>query len=157
MHQQKDLLIVIWSSNIFGWSVQISSGGPSCSQQCWSQVQMHIPRWVLWFGFNLWTKNRISHLNNCTANYTHYTLKLSLLISNRQFVHTWKTNWCPHGSKWVHPCSSLKAYWIIPPTTWHGTLWTASHGEGMAWLAQILLLIKVPTKELLNHTDTHHS
>jgi hypothetical protein len=34
---------------------------------------------------------------------------------------------------------------------------TTSHSDGLAWLAQILLLIKVSSQTLINHIDTHHS
>jgi hypothetical protein len=111
----------------------------------------HLPRWVLWFIFNLRLKNRLviriilRHYDRCTQWSFSY-------LQYKQFmhtcIHTWETRRCQHCSEWVHPCSSLKAGWFFLFTTRLWGCWTASHASDSAWLfsawiALVLLMIKV--------------
>ncbi len=109
------------------------------------------PWQVLWFIFNLQIeKNRsvtgIAYLVTITAHDSH----LLTASSTNSRIRTWLPRRCQHCSKWVHPCSSLKADRVLLFTMCLRNAWTASHADGLAWLllawlAQIMLLIKVPT------------
>jgi hypothetical protein len=119
-----------------------------CSRQYWSQEQTHMPNWVLWFIFNLQIKKRsvtgisLHRYNRCTQwSFLCYQL-------NNWRIHIWVSSYCQICSEWVYPCSSLKADWVFLFTTWLRDAWTSSHVNGLAvlfsaWLAQILLWIKV--------------
>ncbi len=67
-----------------------------------------MPRRVLWFIFNLWIKKWVSHWHEHTS---------------LQSLHTMIS--CQHCSIRVHPCSSLKAYWVFLFTMWLRVAWTA--------------------------------
>jgi hypothetical protein len=103
-----------------------------CSGQCQSQEKMHMPAGVLWFIFNLQIKNKV-----CYSIHIHTQLLGSLLISTRFilltycFVHTWVARRWQHCSKWVHPCSFVKADWVFWLTTWG---WTFSSFPPVTWL-----------------------
>ncbi len=77
-------------------------------------------------------------------------IRIISLDKHRHFIQTWMTKRCQHCRDWVHPCSSLKADWVFLPTTWHKTLRLLPQADGLAWqfflawLAQNLMLIKVP-------------
>jgi hypothetical protein len=83
----------------------------------------YMSRQVLWFIFNLRIKkNRVSYTCNHTAIIIvkHSNMEL-VSLPTHYFIHTWATRHCQHCSKWVDPCSSLKADWAFLLATWHET------------------------------------
>ncbi len=131
---------------------------PLCLQRCRSlslRTAPHMPRGVLWFIFNLQIKDRVSYTHTYSwLLISLLILPLDLFLHTHCFIHTWVAGRWQHRSKWVHPCSLLKDDQVFSLTKWDRTpesfpsmVWL---GCFLAWLAQISLLIAVPTQYLLS-------
>jgi hypothetical protein len=110
--------------------------------------------------FNLWIKKigqSFTQSNVTMYNrYTHRSFSGQTVQTVYVYIHTWATRHCQHCSEWVHHCPSFNADWVFLYTTWFGTLDCFPRSclacLFLDWLAQILLLIKVPN---LNTYKSH--
>jgi hypothetical protein len=114
----------------------------SCSQQCRSQEEMHMPRWVLWFIFNLRKQKNLQSV-------IRLIMSLQLLHTMFIFLLTVQTAYTYILERPGFFSAAVNKSILAPLSKQNessyssrdfGDAWTASHASAVAWIFQLGLL-----------------